>query len=276
MVWSARLELAYRREGERCVVHDRHSGPLRVLASLYPEGGAVCHNVLVHPPGGIVGGDRLQLDLTLGAGANALLTTPGATRFYRSAGEVAWQSVHARVANGARLEWLPQETILHRGASVDNSLSFELDAGAEMIGWDMLALGLPASGEVFDRGRIAQRIALPGVWLEQGVIDGEDARLLQSPLGLAGHHVLGIVWFAAGEALTPQRRSALLDAARDTSALHTPRATVGATSPQDRVVLLRVLAPQVEPVMQLLASVWARWRALAWGIEACVPRVWRT
>ena len=101
MGWHGRLDLRYRRDGERTLVHDRHSGPLRVLASLYPEAPGICHNVLVHPPGGIVGGDALEIDAELGEGAHALITTPGATRFYRSAGEPAVQSTHARVAAGA-------------------------------------------------------------------------------------------------------------------------------------------------------------------------------
>src|SRR5687768_3348963 len=111
MGWHGRLELRYRHDGTRTTVHDRHSGPLRVLQSLYPEAPGICHNVLVHPPGGIVGGDVLELDLALGAQSHALLTTPGATRFYRSAGETALQSLDARLEDGARLEWLPLETI---------------------------------------------------------------------------------------------------------------------------------------------------------------------
>jgi urease accessory protein len=276
MSWHAHLSLNYRRDAERTLVHDRHTGPLRVLASLYPEGPAICHNVLVHPPGGIVGGDVLELELTLGEQSHALLTTPGATRFYRSAGTPASQSVLARVADRARLEWLPLQTTCHRGALARSSLRFELAPGAEMMGWDMLALGLPASGEAFDQGRFTQQIELPGVWLERGVIDGQDTRLLDSPLGWAGHRVMGTLWLAAGAPLAAARRDALLDAARNITTGHALRATAGSTSPHDELVLLRVLAPRVEAVMDLLSSVWARWRELAWGVPACMPRVWRT
>lgn len=276
MTWNAHLALNYRRDVDRTIVHDRHSGPLRVLASLYPEGPSVCHNVLVHPPGGIVGGDVLEMDLSLGEGSHALVTTPGAARFYRSAGKPAHQSVLARVAGGARLEWMPLQTTCHRGALAHNRMRFELAPGAEMIGWDILALGLPASGEAFDAGRYTQQIELPGVWLERGVIDGADSRLLDSPLGLAGHRVLATMWLAAGSRLSGTRRDALLDAAREVAADHPLRATTGSTAPHDELVLVRVLAPRVEAVMDLLTTTWARWRELAWALPACAPRVWGT
>ncbi len=275
MGWTGHLALNYRRDGARTLAHDRHHGPLRVLQSLYPEGSGVCHHVLVHPPGGIVGGDVLQLDATLREGAHALITTPSAARFYRSAGEPAAQRVTARVADGARLEWLPLETICHRAALAENSLRFELAAGGEMIGWDAVALGLPASGEAFDAGHYAQRIELPGVWLERATIRGSDTRLLASPLGFAGFRVLATTWFAAGSAMPNERREQLLDAARAVASQHPLARAAGATSARAEVVVLRVLAPQVEPAMQLLGAVWARWREVGWNLPACAPRVWR-
>lgn len=276
MGWHARLQLNYRRDGERCIATDRHSGPLRVLKSLYPESPGICHSVIVHPPGGIVGGDVLELDVELASGSHAFITTPGATRFYRSAGEQALQSVHAKAAQGARLEWLPLETICHRGSRAGTRLRFELAPGAEMIGWDVLALGLPASGEAFDDGAHLQQIELPGAWLERGLIDGKDTRLLDSPLGFAGHRVIGTLWIAAGAPLADTRREALVDAARAVVAEHPLHARCGVTAPQPECIVLRVLAPRVEPAMQLLADVWRAWRAAAWQLAACPPRVWRT
>ena len=276
MPWRAHLELDYQRHGERCVVFDRHTGPLRVLASLYPEAPTVCHNVIVHPPGGIVGGDALRTDLVLAENTHALLTTPGATRFYRSAGEPASQEVSARLARGARLEWLPLETCCHRGALAQSRLHFDLAPGAEMIGWDMLSLGLPASGDHFDRGRFSQTLTLGRSWREHGVIDGSDSRLLASPLGLAGHCTMGLLWCASGERFSADRRAGLLDIARALCDTHELRNSAGCSSAHDDVVVLRVLAPRVEPAMQLLRTVWAAWRSFAWGLTACAPRVWRT
>jgi urease accessory protein len=276
MSWRGHLSLKYRREGERTVVHDRHRGPLRVLRSLYPEAATVCHNVLVHPPGGIVGGDVLKIDVEMSGDSHALITTPGAARFYRSAAKLASQRVDARLEGDTRLEWLPLETICHRASLGENRLRFTLADGAEMIGWDVLALGLPASDERFDRGSFTQSIELPGVWLERGVIDGEDTRLLDSPLGFAGNRVMATMWFAAGLAIDEARRDRLLDAARGLAAGHALERWCGATAPKERCVVLRVLAPRVEPAMQLLIEVWKAWREAAWAMAPAPPRVWRT
>jgi urease accessory protein len=277
MAWHGHLKLDYRRDEQgRTTALDRHHGPLRVLQRLYPEGPGICHHVLVHPPGGIVGGDRLEIDIDLQPGSHALLTTPGATRYYRSAGALASQDLHARVAAGARLEWLPLETLVYDAALAENSLRFELAPGAEMLGWDVLALGLPAAGLPFERGHYTQHLELPGRWLERGRIAASDDGLLNSPLGLAGHKVMASLWFAAGQVLPNARREGLLDAARAICDQHALRATAGCTAPEGGVVVLRVLAPKVEPAMALLSQVWAAWRQLAWALPACPPRVWRT
>ena len=274
--WHGALSLAYRRDGERTIAHDRHVGPLRVLKALYPEGPTICHHVLVHPPGGIVGGDRLEIDATLDAGAHALITTPGATRFYRSRGAPAEQRAVLRVAGGARLEWLPLETIAYSGCLAENRLQLEFDAGAEAIGWDILALGLPAAGEAFAAGHFTQHLALPGRWLERGRIAANDALLLDSPLGLAGQRVMATAWFASGSPLADAQRNALLEVARACAAPSALATRCGVTSPHAAVVVLRVLAARVEPAMALLQSVRGAWRQQAWGLAPNTPRVWQT
>lgn len=276
MPWPAHLQLSYRRDAERSLRRDRHSGPLRVLQSLHPEGPGVCHDVLIHPPGGVVGGDVLAIEAEVDAGAHALLTTAGATRFYRSAGASAQQTLQLRLAAGARFEWLPLETIVHPGAQVENRLSFELAPGAEMIGWELLALGLPASGAPFDHGCVTQHIELPGVWLERGRIDAADHRLLDSMLGWAGHRVMATMWFAAGTPLAAARSEALLDATRALLATQPLAASSGCTAPHARLVVLRALAPRVEPAWALLTAVWRFWREQAWQLAPCAPRVWRS
>jgi len=275
MAWRGSLAIDYRLRDGRTIAHDRHDGPLRVLRALHPEGG-VCHSVLVHPPGGVVGGDELAIELTLGEGAHALVTTPGATRFYRSAGATATQALRVVAGAASRFEWLPLETIAYSGCVASNALRFELAPDAEMIGWDVTALGLPESDRPFDAGRFTQSIELPGRWLERGAVAASDDRLLDSPLGWAGRRVLATMWFASGDSLDPARSDALLDAARAAAAAHPLAATTGATSPQQGVIVVRALAARVEPAMELLQRIWRAWRPLAWGVAATPPRVWST
>jgi urease accessory protein len=285
MPWHGHLQIDYRRDGDRTIALDRHDGPLRVLQRLYPEGEGICHHVLVHPPGGMVGGDSLEVDLRLGEGCHALVTTPAASRYYRSACEVARQTVRAHLARGSRLEWLPLEAIAYPACNAVNAVRFELAEGAEAIGWDLLALGLPAAGQPFDRGRFEQRLEVRGRWLEQGVIAADDPLLLRSPLGLAGHGVLATMWFAAGTAMSSAAREAMVDAAREiTDATVTARGAAptaqqviwGTSAPRDDLIVVRAIADRVEPVFATLIAIWARWRSLAWDLGTTPPRIWRT
>jgi urease accessory protein len=278
MTWHGHLALDYRADetGRRTVAHDRHDGPLRVLKALYPEGDGICHHVLVHPPGGIVGGDRLDIAVDVGAGAHALITSAGAARFYRSSGAPAAQAARLRLRDNARLEWLPLETIAFPGCRASNQVQFDLAAGAQCLGWDLLALGLPAADQAFESGWIEQQLHWPGVWLERGRIAAQDKRLLDSALGLAGQRALGTAWFASHAPWTPAARDALLDAARDLASRHQLAAQSGATALDARLVLMRVLAPRVEPLFELLREVRAAWRRQAWDLDAAPPRVWRT
>lgn len=274
MPWHASLQLDYTLEGTRTVARHAHNGPLRILQSLYPEGDAVCHNVLVHPPGGLVGGDTLDISATVGPGAHGLVTTPGATRFYRSTGERALQRTHLTLAEGARLEWLPLEALCYNACNAENHLTLNLAPGAECMGWDVTALGLPHAGQPFETGRFVQHIEAPGRWLERGVIDAADHRLLESPLGLAGHRCMASLFFVTGRPLDRARRDTALDAARAVMDAHALKASAGATSPNGQVLVVRALAPQVEPAMQLLQQVRAAWRAALWQLCAEPPRIW--
>ena len=274
MPWHASLQLDYTLEGTRTVARHAHNGPLRILQSLYPEGDAVCHNVLVHPPGGLVGGDTLDITATVGPGAHGLVTTPGATRFYRSTGERALQRTHLTLAEGARLEWLPLEALCYNACNAENHLTLNLAPGAECMGWDVTALGLPHAGQPFETGRFVQHIEAPGLWLERGVIDAADHRLLESPLGLAGHRCMASLFFVVGTPLERARRDTALDAARAVMDAHALKASAGATSPNGQVLVVRALAPQVEPAMQLLQQVRAAWRAALWQLDAEPPRIW--
>jgi urease accessory protein len=287
MSWHARLQLDYRHEGGRSVARFEHDGPLRILQSLYPEGDAICHNVLVHPPGGLVGGDTLELAITGAEGSHGLVTTPGAARFYRSAGGPATQHTRIRLAADARLEWVPLETICYPGCQARNRIEIDLAPGAEMMGWDVAALGLPQAGQAFDRGSLLQHLELRHgeaggappphpVWLERGRIDASDARLMESPLGLGGRRCLATLYWACGTEITRARRGQALELAREVIDGWPDGTLAGATAPDARVVVVRVLAPLVEPALDLLKAIRRAWRPALWSLPALDPRGWAT
>jgi urease accessory protein len=274
MAWRAELKLDYTFESQRTVARYLHQGPLRILQSLYPEGDQICHNVLVHPPGGLVGGDTLDIQVKVASGAHGLVSTPGATRFYKSGGHSALQQVVAHVADHARLEWLPLEAIAYKDCEATNRAVFHLAPSAELITWDVTALGLPSSDQAFTQGHFQQHLEIPGVWLERGNIQGSDARWLNSPLGLAGQKCFASLVFASGSPIAAERVEKALEAAR-LSMEGTPlKLQAGITCAHPQVIVLRVMSPLVEPSMDLLKQVWASWRHVLWQLPSEPPRIW--
>ncbi|MFD2756363.1 urease accessory protein UreD [Comamonas terrae] len=274
MGWHAQLNLDYRAQQGRTAVHFTHDGPLRVLKSLYPEGPGICHNVLVHPPGGLVGGDVLDIAVRVGEGAHALVTTPGATRFYKSNGEPALQRTRLSLAPGARLEWLPLEALAYNACEAVNHLELELAEGAQLLAWDVTALGLPLAGQPFEQGCFTQHLEWPGRFLERGVIAAHDHLLLDGGLGLAGRRCLASLVFASGSPVARAQREALLEATHELLQAAPSDVVAGVTAPNDHMLVLRALAPVVEPAMALCKSAWALWRSQLWGLRAAAPRIW--
>src|SRR5579871_3836337 len=171
MPWKAELALGFEKQGRKTVLAGRrHEGPLVVQKPLYPEGEGVCHVIVVHPPGGIAGGDELTLQVKAGHGAAALLTTPGAAKWYRSSGPGARQRLDFDVHGS--LEWLPRESIVFDGALADLGCAVSLNGDATFIGWEIVCLGRTGSGERFERGetRFDTRISRDAkpVWIERG------------------------------------------------------------------------------------------------------------
>lgn len=265
--WKAELSLEYERRGARTVLAKRrHEGPLAVQKPLYPEGDAVCHTIVVHPPAGIAGGDELDLAVRAARGAHALLTTPGAARWYRSSGPWARQRVAFDVADGAALEWLPQETIVFDGAHAELSMQVELAGSARFIGWEVLCLGRTGSGERFRRGvfRIATEIRHEGrlLWFERGRLEG-GGKVLESLAGLGGRTVCATL-LAAG-----------IDVgAEAVAACRKVESAVVTRLPG--VLVARHLGDSSEEAKRGFAQLWSALRPGLLGRAATEPRIWRT
>ncbi len=268
--WQACLDLGYARSSAGTIpVRRTHSGPLRVQKHLYPEGPEVCQHIIVHPPGGIAGGDELQIHIDLAAAAQVLLTSPGAAKWYRSFGRQAKQTLRAHVADHAVLEWLPQPTLLANGADVAIHNRFDLAANAGLLALDVACLGRSAAGEKFTEGCWRQKTEIRRdgrlIWHEQVVLQGRSG-LLDSPIGLAGFPVTGsLIW--AGPAL-PQ---AVTDACRELQI----EGRLAITQLSD-IWVARYLGPGTEAALSALRTVWTLIRPVAIGREAVAPRIWAT
>ncbi|WP_291994154.1 urease accessory protein UreD [Candidatus Accumulibacter sp. ACC003] len=270
--WQARLTLGFERRGEKsALVRCEHYGPLRVQKALYPEGPEVCHAIVLHPPGGIAGGDSLEITVSAAPAAHALLTTPGAGKWYRSGGRQARQSLRLRVGEGGMVEYLPQETIVFDGAEAQMQTQVELAAGAVFCGWEILCLGRTAAGERFSRGQLelATRIERDGrpLWLERGRLRGGSS-WLDAAAGLAGRPVSATL-LLAGRAVERD----WLDACR---ALPVADGVLAGVTALPEVLVARCLAPGSEAARAWLTEVWKQLRPLALGRLAVPPRIWNT
>ena len=267
--WKASLALDFCFENQKTTLGKKiHDGPLVVQKPLYPEGSGLCHAIIVHPPGGIAGGDELSLSVKTGESAAALLTTPGAAKWYRSSGPWAKQSVAFNV--GGTLEWLPQETIGFDGARAQTAYDVNLVAGARLIGWDIVCLGRTGSGERFARGefRTSMQVRRDGklLWLERGRIDG-GGRLLDSQAGLAGQPVFGTLFACASDL-----NQGLLHETRKTE----PATGRGAVTLLPGILLARYLGSSTEAARRYFIALWRILRPALTGRDAIEPRIWRT
>lgn len=266
--WHAELELGYGRDGETTrPTLRRHKGPLRVQKHLYGEGPEVCQHIIVHPPGGIAGGDRLDIAATLGANAWAQLTSPGAAKWYR-AKDPAYQRLELKVGAGATLEWLPQETIVYCGAQAELSTCVELEGDARLCYWDMVALGRPASGESFNTGHFQAHLDIRRdgqlLWHERQRICGDDG-LLDSPIGLAGQPVFATL-LISGE----------IDADLLERCRMIPSLVRGDLSQLPGLLVARCLASEALHARAWLIDLWRLLRPVLLGRAAVPPRIWST
>jgi urease accessory protein len=270
--WSAELELGFAVvSGRTALVRNRHRGPLAVQRAFYPEPGGLAHVYLLHPPGGVVAGDQLSLRVHVAEGARALVTTPAATKFYRSEGRVAVQKQLLRIGPGASLEWLPQETILFGRAQVRTETRVELEPGATFCGWDMVCLGRPASGDHFAEGRLSQAFEIwqgdRPLWIERSHFDA-TAPVREARWGLSGRQVFGtfVCSGVSPEAVAAARAAVDTDESRELFAVSQMRAAI----------VCRYLGESAERVRQVFGQAWSAIRPLLLGRAASAPRIWLT
>ena len=273
--WEAYLKLNFANRlaannQSRTIISERkHHGPLVIQKPFYPEG-SPCHIYLLHPPGGLVGGDQLTLEVDLEENSHTLITTPGAAKFYRSTGAVASQSQHFNIENGALLEWLPQETIVFNQANAHVETIVDLHGNAKFMGWEISCLGRQAGDLPFTEGKFVQKIQLrqdgKPVVIERALYQGND-EILSASWGLANHATVGT----------------MIVAPANNELLEQIRTQVQAESPElfsatliDGVLLCRHLGPQAFSTKKIFTRVWEIARPFIQDIKVSIPRIWNT
>lgn len=267
--WLAELSLRYEYRAPRTVIAARkHQGPLTIQKPFYPEDD-VCHTYLLHPPGGVVGGDILKLTVDANDQANALLTTPASGKFYRSDEKFAQQQNSFKVTGTGVLEWLPQETILFADSKVKMQTVVELDVQAKYCGWEIVCLGRPASGDHFAQGYCTQLLKLSReqtpLMIDRTVFDA-NSDLMSAKWGLGGYSVVGVMTMTnCNKALLEQARSVIADFDG-----------LCACTLLGEVLVCRYLGYHGMQAREQFTKIWSALRPLWSGREAHHPRIWAT
>ncbi|MFQ4138639.1 urease accessory protein UreD [Nodosilinea sp. PGN35] len=269
--WRGTARLSYAVEAGRCVPTQTYTrAPLRVQRPLYPEGAAVCHTVLVHTAGGLVGGDQLTVELTAAPQAQALITTAAASKVYGSTAASSHQQVTITLGSESCIEWLPQETIVFNQAHYSQALRVDLAPGALWAGWEITRFGRSARGETFEQGQWRSRLEVwqgeQPLWLDRQHLAGGSAPL-HSPNGLAGHPVVGS-FAVVGHDFDSDAAAAL----RQLWPTDWP-GDAGVTRLQSGL-LCRYRGPSSQAARRWFVAAWQQLRPLYLGRPAIQSRLW--
>ncbi|MEN8391726.1 urease accessory protein UreD [Acinetobacter indicus] len=276
--WFAQLELGFKgAENRTALEHRKHHGPVRVQKMLWPEKTGVCHAIIVHPPAGIAGGDHLTFQMSAEQAAHALVTTPGAGKWYKTNQKQAFQHIDITVKDTSIFEWLPQETMLFNGAHANSETRVVLDDSASFIGWDMLVLGRQARHETFTEGSYQNRFQLYRnnklLITDRLSFSGND-RWLSSCLGMNGHAVMASFWAVPPEKF---RSKFYLDQQIDQIRELIMRMDIKVTlTLLDDVVTARYLGDDVRQCHDAFAAIRAKLRHYWFDLDEEFPRIWRT
>jgi urease accessory protein len=274
--WLATLTLDFdAKNGRSYLAKKQHNGPLVLQKTLYPEGETVCHGIIIHPPGGVAGGDELILNVNLQANASALLTTPGAGKWYKANGVAASQHLQFELAGKSSLEWLPQENILFNGSIVDFSAEIHLSQEACYAGWEILCFGRQARGESWLTGNLKQKLLIKragkAIWQESAHLQAND-RFFQSSIGLGGNVVSASFVIAAGTVPTElfaQCQQFEIDNASDSKAKF-------GVSALPEVFSARYIGMSAQSARHYFEGLWHIMRPWYASRSSARPRIWNT
>ncbi len=274
--WLANLILNFsEKNGRSYLAKKQHSGPLVIQKTLYPEGESICHGIIIHPPGGVAGGDELILNVSMQSNASALLTTPGAGKWYKANGATASQHLQFDLTDQSSLEWLPQENILFDGSIVNFSADIQLGIDAKYAGWEILCFGRQAKGETWQTGKLKQKLVIKRVdktiWQESAHLQAND-RFFHSKIGLSSNVVSASFVIAAGVVpaeLFAQCQQFEIDNASDSTAKF-------GVSALPEVFSARYIGMSAQSARHYFEGLWQLLRPWYASRSATRPRIWNT
>lgn len=273
----------------------RHSGPLRLQKMLYPEGPDVMHAILIHPPGGVVGGDSLDTTIQIEPKAHCLVTTPGAAKWYRSEQQASSQKIRLEVAENASLEWLPQENIVFDGAITQWQTNVHVAPGASAIGMEVVMLGRKAKGEKFATGILTNQLNVYQktssldessnyqsgerlLFCEQWALNGNDHRLTAKQ-GLSDAPCFGQLWaLGSADRLQAARHDLHEMLASSEGSIYSKSGSISlaVTLIRDQILLVRAQGAGPELVRSSLERAWRAIRLPLLNRVCIPPRIWST
>ena len=270
--WEATLDLSFTQKNNKTILTSKkHSGPLMVQKPFYPESNGCCHIYLIHPPGGIVGGDSLNLNAQLNENSHALITTPAATKFYRSTGIQASQNQIINLEENAILEWLPQETVYFNDTNAASTTRININKSNRFFAWEIQCLGLPAQKEYFIAGQCRQKLE---IWSENRPLLLETNRLiggnelLDANWGLQGHKSVGTFVTSDGDAL--------IDIETVNQVALRFKGLNNSYTSLNGLFIVRAMSDYAEKIKDFFAALWEVLRPQILQIESSAPRIWHT
>lgn len=258
----------------------RHTGPYTVQRPFYPEGNT-CHAILLHPPGGLVEGDVLNLRVDCEENTHSVIVTPSAGKVYECSEHAAAQRQILNVADGGKLEWFPQEMILYDRSISELETAIYLEGNAQFAGWEMVCFGRPIAEDHFNQGQLRQCLSIyrdkRPVIIERTDIDA-SMDLMNSHYGLAGFKGMASFFMTGANKQHLEMAREEVDRLVNDSQLSDQQSkelSIGITLIED-VLVARVLMNQSRHAKSALTAIWSKLRFAVLDKAPSEPRIWAT
>lgn len=307
MTWHSALTLAFDNlpiDSATRLVQREHQGALRVQKALYPEAGTqegICHVIMLYPPAGIALGDDLAITIGLKNAAQAVLTTPGANKWYGTLPNYSAKHppVHAKDTTGtaknpttdatqnltvylqdnSRFEWLPQENCFYNASHARSTNQFFLSPDASLMTWEINLLGRAYHGERYDTGSLD----LTNVFWR---IDGDKSKLLLadtlnktaqdawfgSAVGLNSHSVFATFWVVPSVNETHH----IVDWVKQLRLVIDQYQFPLTCTQTDEVLIIRYLGDDARQCLNAFGAVRGELRQFMWQQDNHLSRIWAT